>query len=170
MEFIAEIRRCHLVGGESISAIARDLRLSRPTVRKALRTLGEPAYQRRRPPAPKLGEFAARLESWLDVESRLPKRQRRTAQRLFEGLQAEGYRGSYGPVQRFVKAWKAGRGGGPAATQAFVPPAFPPGETGQFDWSHEQVELGGMPQTVKLAHFRLAYSRQMFVVAYPRET
>ena len=25
-------------------------------------------------------------------------------------------------------------------------------------------------QTIKVAHFRLAYSRQMFVVAYPRET
>lgn len=27
-----------------------------------------------------------------------------------------------------------------------------------------------MPQTIKVAHFRLAYSRQMFVVAYPHET
>jgi DNA-binding NarL/FixJ family response regulator len=34
MEVIAEIRRRHLVSGESISAIARDLKLSRPTVRK----------------------------------------------------------------------------------------------------------------------------------------
>ena len=44
----------------------------------------------------------AQLEQWLDVESRLPRRRRRTAKHLFEGL-AEGYRGSYGPVQRFVK-------------------------------------------------------------------
>jgi transposase len=99
MEFIAEIRRRHLVGGESISAIARDLQLSRPTVRKALGTLEAPVHQRRHQPMPKLGESAARLAAWLEVESRLPKRQRRTAQRLFEGLQAEGYRGSYGPVQ-----------------------------------------------------------------------
>ena len=55
-------------------------------------------------------------------------------------------------------------------TQAFVPLAFPPGETCQFDWSHEEVELGGVVQTIKLAHFRLSYSRQMFIVAYPRET
>jgi transposase len=170
MEFIAEIRRRHFVGGESVSAIARDLQLSRPTVRKALTALEEPAYQRRRQACPKLGDFLAQLEQWLDIESRLPRRQRRTAQRLFEGLQAEGYRGSYDPVQRFVRQWKAGRASGPGVTQAFVPLAFPPGETCQFDWSHEVVELGGMPQTVKLAHFRLAYSRQMFVAAYPRET
>lgn len=30
--------------------------------------------------------------------------------------------------------------------------------------------LGGTVQTIKVAHFRLAYSRRMFVVAYPRET
>jgi transposase len=169
MEFIAEIRRRHFVGGESVSAIARDLQLSRPTVRKALKALAEPAYTRQRQPAPKLGEFTAQLAQWLDIESRLPKRQRRTAQRLFEGLQAEGYRGSYDPVQRFVKHWKSGRGGGGVAP-AFVPLAFPPGETCQFDWSHEEAELGGVVQAVKVAHFRLAHSRQMFVAAYPRET
>ena len=170
MEFIAEIRRRHLVSGESASSIARSLQLSRPTVRKALSLLSEPGYQRQSQPTPKLGEFLARLEQWLDIESRLPRRQRRTAQRLFEGLQAEGYRGSYGPVQRFVKRWKAGRASSPGVTQAFVPLAFPPGETCQFDWSHEEVELGGVVQTIKAAHFRLAYSRKMFVAAYPRET
>ena len=41
MEVIAEIRRRHLVSGESISSIARDLKLSRPTVRKHLRTESE---------------------------------------------------------------------------------------------------------------------------------
>lgn len=170
MEFIAEIRRRHFVGKESISSIARSLQLSRPTVRKALTALAEPGYQRQSQPVPKLGEFLALLEQWLDIESRLPKRQRRTAQRLFEGLQAEGYRGSYGPVQRFVKGWKARQAGSPAAAQAFVPLSFPPGETCQFDWSHEEVELGGVVQAVKVAHFRLAYSRKMFVAAYPRET
>ncbi len=30
--------------------------------------------------------------------------------------------------------------------------------------------LFGVSQTIKLAHFRLAYSRQMFVITYPRET
>lgn len=170
MEFIAEIRRRHFVNGESISSIARSLKKSRPTVRKALQTLNEPVYRRTSQPVPKLGEFQAQLEQWLEIESKLPKRQRRTAQRLFEGLQAEGYRGSYDPVQRFVKRWKAERSSSPSVTQAFVPLAFPPGETCQFDWSHEEVALGGVVQTIKLAHFRLTYSRQMFVVAYPRET
>ncbi|WP_411392925.1 hypothetical protein [Pseudomonas sp. MPB23] len=42
---------------------------------------------------------------------------------------------------------------------------FASGDACQFDWSHEHVEIDCVPQTIKVAHFRLAYSRQMFVAA-----
>ena len=169
MEVIAEIRRRHLVSGESISSIARDLKLSRPTVRKHLQTESEAVYLRSHQPAPKLGDFLSVLESWLATERHLPKAQRRTAQRLFEGLQAEGYRGAYDSVQRFVKQWKSAQTR-PTIKEAFVPLVFAPGDAFQFDWSQEHVEIGGIALTIKVAHFRLAYSRQMFVAAYPCET
>jgi len=169
MDMIAEIRRRHLISQESISSIARDLKLSRPTVRKHCRTRSEPVYHRSKQPTPMLGAFENTLEAWLRTERLLPKRQRRTERRLFEGLQAEGYRGAYDSVQRYAQRWKAAKSG-PALTGAFVPLAFAPGEVCQFDWSHEHVELGGVMQIIKVAHFRLAFSRQMFVVAYPRET
>ena len=169
MDMIAEIRRRHLVSKESISSIARDLKLSRPTVRKHCRTQSEPVYRRHKQPTPMLGAFQETLETLLRSDRLLPKAQRRTARRLFEGLQVEGYRGAYDSVQRFVRGWKLIKSG-PPLTQAFVPLAFAPGEVCQFDWSHEHVELGGVVQTVKVAHFRLTFSRQMFVVAYPRET
>ena len=51
-----------------------------------------------------------------------------------------------------------------------MPLLFQAGDACQFDWSQEQVEIGGVLQKIKVAHFRLSYSRQMFVVAYPRET
>ena len=54
MDMIAEIRRRHLVSKESISSIARDLKLSRPTVRKHCRTQSEPVYQRHKQPTPML--------------------------------------------------------------------------------------------------------------------
>jgi transposase len=169
MEVIAEIRRRHLVSGESISSIARDLKLSRPTVRKHLQTVIEPVYIRQQQAAPKLGEFQAVLESWLSTDRHLPKAQRRTAQRLFEGLQAEGYRGAYDSVQRFVKQWKLAQTK-PTIKEAFVPLIFAPGDACQFDWSQECVEIAGVTLSIKVAHFRLAYSRQMFVAAYPCET
>ena len=49
-----------------------------------------------------------------------------------------------------------------------MPLSFAPGEVCQFEWSHKQVELSGIMQTIKVAHFRLAFSRQMFVVANPQ--
>jgi len=170
MDHIAEIRRRHFISGETISEIARSLNLSRPTVRKALQAETEPVYQRQVQPTPKLGDFKDQLTDWLVFDSKLPKRRRRTAQRLFECLQVEGYQGSYGPVQRFVLDWKRESGKQPVANQAFVPLVFPAGETCQFDWSYEYVVLGGVLQTIKVAHFRLSYSRKMFLVAYPRET
>lgn len=169
IERIAEIRRRHFVSKESISEIAKHLCLSRQTVRKALKSEGQPVYQRNIQPTPKLGVFKPQLMDWLELDAKLPKRQRRTAQRLHECLQVEGYRGSHGPVQRFVRDWKQQSSHRPSIIQAFVPLVFPAGETCQFDWSHEYVILGGVLQMVKVAHFRLAYSRRMFLAAYPRE-
>jgi hypothetical protein len=168
IDLIAEIRRRHLIRHESISSIARDLKLCRQTVRRHCRTEAKPSYQRNLQPTPMLGAAQQTLEVWLRTERALPKAQRRTARR-FEGLQAKGYRGAYDSVQRFVRRWKADKSG-PALAHAFIPLAFAPGEVCQFDWSHEHVEFGGVMQTIKVAQFRLTFSRQMFVVAYPRET
>ena len=168
MESLLKLRRRALVKQEPISRIARDLNLARNTVKKYLKAEIEPVYQRSHQPCPRLGKYRQQLETWLDQDGQRPKGQRRTARRLYEDLQREGYAGAYDSVQRFVKQWK-GQAPTPAC-DAYVPLSFPPGETCQFDWSHEQVELGGVVQTVKLAHFRLTHSRQLFLAAYPRET
>ena len=169
MDIISEVRRRHFVSGENISSISRSLKISRPTVRKHLATEEEPVYQRQLQPEPKLGEYKALLICWLEEDAKLPKKQRRTAMRLFEGLADEGYAGAYDSVQRFVKQWNIDNKHAPFTKQAFVPLAFKPGQVCQFDWSQEVVEISGIEQTIKVAHFRLAFSRKMFVIAYPRE-
>lgn len=73
-------------------------------------------------------------------------------------------------MQRYVRHWKIGQKKTPSATKAFIPLAFPPGETCQLDWSEEFVELGGVARKIKVGHFRLSYSRKMLVIAYPCET
>jgi len=94
MEQIAEIRRCYFIKEESISKIAKRLNLSRQTVRRALKSQEQPVYQRNVQPTPKLGFFKQQLVSWLEFDAKLPRRQRRTAQRLYECLQVESYQGS----------------------------------------------------------------------------
>jgi len=73
MDIIAEVRRRHLVSGESISSIARSLKISRPTVRKHLSTEIESVYKRAQQPIPKLGAFKPILEKWLEVDIKFLK-------------------------------------------------------------------------------------------------
>ena len=107
MDIIYEIRRRHSVQKQTVTAIARDMGLSRPTVRKYLNTVEEPQYERVQPASPKLGQFEELLTKWLIEEAKLARPRRRTAHRLFEGLQEIGYSGAYDSVQRFVKRWKS---------------------------------------------------------------
>jgi len=167
VETIGKIRRRRLVQGESISSIARELGIARNTVKKALRSNGEPLeYRRRHQPRPKLGPYLATVETWLEAEEKLPARERRTAQRVYEGLRVEGYAGSVDAVRRHMRLFERRH----RHTQAFIPQSFEPGEAYQFDWSHEAVELGGIDQMVKVAHTRLSHSRKFFLVAYARES
>jgi len=68
-----------------------------------------------------LGDYLNQLDDWLTKDAGLPRKQRRTAQRLFECLQIEGYRGGYTAVQRHVKDWKRTQTSSPTIKQAFVP-------------------------------------------------
>jgi len=63
MELIAEIRRRHFVGGESISALSRSVGLSRPTVRKHLLTTIPPVYSWAGNPGRRLGCFEESRQS-----------------------------------------------------------------------------------------------------------
>ena len=73
VETIARIRREHFIKGKTIKEIARDLKVSRNTVRKVLRS-GETSFEYERvvQPRPKLGRWAAELDGLLsgNVKSR----------------------------------------------------------------------------------------------------
>jgi transposase len=169
VETIGWIRREHLVKGKSIRQVARDLNLSRNTVRKILRS-DETAsgYRREVQPRPRLGRWKAELDRLLSTNVERSARERLTLIRLFEELRGLGYEGGYDAVRRYAQRWSREHASQTAA--AFVPLTFAPGEAYQFDWSHEIVVLGGATVTVKVAHVRLCHSRMLFVRAYPRET
>ena len=169
VETIGRIRREHFAQGKSIKEIARDLRMSRNTVRKILRS-GETAfaYERDVQPQPKLGRWKADLDRMLAENAGKPLRERLTLIRLFEDLHGLGYAGGYDAVRRYARSWQ--REHASQTAPAFVPLSFAPGEAYQFDWSHEIVLLNGVTVTVKVAHMRLCHSRMMVVRAYPRES
>jgi len=162
VETIGRIRRERLVKGKSIKEIARDLKVSRNTVRKVLRS-GATAfeYEREVQPRPKLGRWMSDLEDLLLANATKPAREQLTLIRIFEELRERGYAGGYDTVRRYARRWSKKRGQSVAA--AFVPLSFAPGEAYQFDWSHEVVLLNGATVKVKVAHVRLCYSRMVFV-------
>jgi len=169
VETIGRIRREHLVKGKSIKEIARDLKISRNTVRKILRS-GETSfsYEREVQPRPRLGRWKADLDRLLAGDAGASARERLTLIRLFEELRLLGYDGGYDAVRRYARTWSREHASQTAA--AFVRLSFAPGEAYQFDWSHEIVLVNGVTVTVKVAHMRLCHSRMMFCRAYPRET
>ncbi|BBU64138.1 hypothetical protein MSC49_40730 (plasmid) [Methylosinus sp. C49] len=169
VETIGRIRREHFVKGKTIKEIARDLGISRNTVRKALRSEATSfAYERDNQPFPKLGHWSDKLDEFLAENEKKAQRERLTLIRIFEDLSGLGYAGGYDAVRRYARKWRSEQGAATAA--AYVPLSFAPGEAYQFDWSHEIVVLDGVTTTVKVAHMRLCHSRMLFVRAYPRET
>ncbi len=79
VETIARIRRAHFVQGKSIKAICRELRVSRKTVRKVIRSEAtEFQYEREQQPMPRLGAWREQLDALLTSNEAKPSRERLT--------------------------------------------------------------------------------------------
>ena len=136
VETIAKIRRRHPGAGESIRSIARELGVSRNTVRRwcaaGRRSIATTAAQL----WSKLDGFISDLEGLLEANERRSPCDRLTLKTIWGRF---GDRGC-AAVRRYARQWAAQRGSGLAG--AYVPLVFDPGEAFQFDWSHELVLLG----------------------------
>src|SRR5262249_56250757 len=99
VETIARIRREHFVKGKTIKEIARDLGVSRNTVRKVLRS-GETSFEYERivQPRPKLGRWTAELDELLELNVTKPGREQLTLIRIFEELRGRRYEPSHDPL------------------------------------------------------------------------
>ena len=125
VETIGRIRREHFIHGKSIKEIARDLRLSRNTVRKVLRSDETSfSYERRVQPRPKLGRWKEQLDRLLAANVEAPARERLTLIRIFEELRALGYDGGYDAIRRYARSWA--KLNASATADAFVPLTFAP--------------------------------------------
>ena len=99
VETIAKIRRAYFVQGKPIKAICRELRVSRKTVRKVIRS-EETAftYERASQSQPKIGPWRDELDRLLATNAARAVRERLSLTRVFEELRALGYDGGYDAV------------------------------------------------------------------------
>ena len=153
---------------KSIKAITRELKISKNTVRKIIRSDATKfALAKYTKNKPVLGDYLSLLNELLEENTKEPLRRRMTSRKLYEQLQESGYQGSYESVNLVVKNFR--RVNEAKGKQVFIPLSFEPGESFQFDWGEEEVCLNGVIVRVKAARIKLCYSRHSLVVVYPNE-
>lgn len=164
MEKWAEIRRRVLVDGLSRRAASREYGIHWKTLKKILTHPELPGYRRIGPKRPSiLDPLLPVVHQILKDDQKAPRKQRHTAQRLYQRLRDEhGYQGGLTIVKDAVRAWRRSR------AEVFVPLAHPPGEA-QVDFGEAEVILDGQAAKMALFVMTLPYSDALFVCAFPRE-
>ena len=168
MEILGKIRRMYFRDKLSLHEITKRTGLSRNTIRKWVRVPKEsvpPTYHRDHAPS-RLTRFHSVLEQALTADAHRAKQNRRTAKVLFAQIKAEGYVGGYSQLTAFVRGWRGREGKVP---HAFVPLSFALGEAFQFDWSEEELVVGGIYRRLQVSHLKLCASRAFWLVAYPSQ-
>jgi transposase len=160
MEWWTQVRVRAAQEGLSKRELCRREGISWKTLEKVLAYSEPPGYRRRAPyPEPKLGPYVERIAEMLAADQGLPKKQRHTAQRVFERLREEGYEGGYTQVREKVAQWRRVSG------EVFVPLRHDPG-TAQMDVGQALVRQGGTLGRVYFFVMALPYSDALFVQAF----
>lgn len=164
MDQVHVIRHKVLVEGLTVRQVARQLGVSRNTVR---RYLEKPAPVRResKPRAtPVLDKVGARIEAILgDAPRWTGGKQRLTATRLHGMLRAEGLEVGVTLVKDAVAEWKRRR------REVFVPLVYHPGDLAEVDFFEVLVDVGGERRKTWMFLMRLMHSGRDYARLYSRQ-
>ena len=158
---VYRIRRKVLVEGVGIRRVARDLGVSRNTVRKYL---AEPEPQRKSVSArqrPVLEIVGARLEALIEEwKPRTQGKQRLTAARLHQELRSEGFTVGRTLVQAVLRERRR------RSAEVYVPLVHRAGDEAQVDFFDVRVDVGGERRRAWMFVMRLMYSGRDFAWVY----
>lgn len=143
--------------------LERNTGIHRDTLRK-IRDNSEPPGYRRTAPAQqtKISPYLDRIKEILESDKQMPKKQRHTAKKIWETLQADGFTGGYTIVKDAVREIKK------TSKEVFMPLCQPPGEA-QVDFGHALANFNGTLKKFVFFVMSLVHSDAMFVMAFPRE-
>jgi transposase len=164
MDQVYVIRHKVLVEKLSVRRVARELGVSRNTVRRYV----EGAQPCVRAPvgrsSPVKARVLPRLEQILDEAPRWTGgKQRLTAARLHQLLVGEGLKVSARVVREMVAEWKRRR------QEVFVPLVYHPGDLAEVDFFEVLADVGGERRKAWMFVMRLMYSGRDFAWLYPRQ-
>ena len=164
MDQVHVIRHKVLVEKRPIRAVAREMKVSRNTVRRYLKE-AEPSYGPR-PPSQRplwqrvwqrIVELLAQAPQWTGGKQRL------TATRLHRMLVDEGMRVGVTTVKEAVAEWKRQR------RETFVPLVYHPGELAEVDFFEVLVDVAGVRRKAWMFLMRLMHSGRDFAWLYERQ-
>ncbi|MCA1837269.1 MAG: IS21 family transposase [Actinobacteria bacterium] len=163
MDQVHVIRHKVLVEGQSIRAVAREMAISRNTIRKYLK-LSEPLrVERQKKPSPVSEMVAPRIDGILEEwRERTTAKQRITATRIHRQLVEEGYEVGITTVRNYLREKRRQK------AEVFIPLVHRPGEEAQVDFFEVTVEEDGELRKVCKFVMRLMYSGRDFVWLYER--
>lgn len=160
------VRRAYFIENKSVRQIARELRVARKTVRKAIESAEAGQYTLAMPrAAPVLDAYKEQIDELLAEAEKMPRKQRYTGHKIFEELCKAGYQGAESTVRRYIGKRRREK----RRPKVYLPLEFDPGMDAQVDWGEAQVVVNGQPVTVQLFFMRLNYSRRLFVMAFPAQ-
>ena len=168
MDIYAEIRQ-RFLNGESQRAIARELGVSRQTVKKYCQGDTHPDERKHyeRSSVVITEEIKAFILSCFEEDRQENlKKQKHTAKRIYDRLVIEKeFAGAYSTVRTTVRDLKQEIVIPP---QCDMPLSFEPGEAIQIDWGEATVYLDGEKTKLNIFCARLCYSCDIFVQVYKR--
>jgi transposase len=161
MDQVHVIRHKVLVEGQSIRRVARDMDVSRNTVRKYLK-VSEPVRVETKPRArPVLERVAPRIDELLESWGpRTTAKQRITGSRIHRQLVEEGYGVGVTTVRGYLREKRRQR------AEVYIPLVHRPGEEGQVDFFDVTVEEDGVFRKAWKFVIRLMYSGRDFAWLY----
>ena len=163
VEQVHVIRHKVLVEGESQRKVAREMGVSRNTVKKYL-GVSEPQRIERVPRSrPVLEGVKGRMDELIEEwEGRTTSKQRLTGTRLQRELAKEGYQVGTTLVRKYLREVRRRR------AEVYVPLVHRPGDEAQVDFFEVTVEVDGVRVKVWKFLMRLMYSGRDFARLYER--
>lgn len=165
MEEVYVVRHRHLVEGVPIRRLAREMGVSKNTIKRYLRGAppgaGKPRGVAGAPVRDAVEPRA--LEILEDSKRWTAGKQRLTAARLYTMLSGEGFDVGYTVVKDIVREWKRQR------KEVFVPLVYKPGDSAQVDFFEVFVDVDGTRRKAHMFVMRLMHSGRDFAWLYPRQ-